>query len=347
MSAAKDLSRRLAARAEDFCRAYLPKGRRFGHYWSVGDVAGNPGRSLYVRLSGRDAGRWRDAATGEHGDLLDLLLLNQNLNTVRQAMEEARLFLGEPRHSQAPQPAGELAGADRTQTAQRLFSRGRPLPGTLAETYLNARSISAPLNWPALRFHPSCFYRAHEGTPLERWPALLAAVTDDRGQVIGLQRTYLTLDGSGKAPVDTPRRAMGRLLGGAVRFGAAAEVMAAGEGIETVLSLLSLFPAFPALAGLSAAHLAAVAFPSALRRLYVLRDNDVAGDFAEEQLAERCRVAGIDCRLLVPLRKDLNADLRRFTLESVRARMLAQLAPEDRVRFHDRSRPAGMSCCSG
>jgi hypothetical protein len=50
---------------------------------------------------------------------------------------------------------------------------------------------------------------------------------------------------------------MGHLLGNAVRFGKPKDIMAAGEGIETVLSLLSLFPALPMAAGLSAAHLAA------------------------------------------------------------------------------------------
>ncbi len=71
---------------------------------------------------------------------------------------------------------------------------------------------------------------------------------------------------------------MGRLLGHAIWFGAPEDVLAAGEGIETVLSLLSLFPSLPMIAGLSSAHLAAIMFPPGLRRLYCLRDNDNAGD---------------------------------------------------------------------
>jgi len=34
------------------CRAYLPAGRREGSYWIVGDLQNNPGRSLFVRLTG-------------------------------------------------------------------------------------------------------------------------------------------------------------------------------------------------------------------------------------------------------------------------------------------------------
>ena len=127
----------------------------------------------------------------------------------------------------------------------------------LAETYLRDRGITARLDWPSLRFHPACFYRADEQAPLERWPALIAVVTDLSGKLTGLQRTWLAYEGKGKAPLADPRRAMGCLLGHAVRFGEPADVMAAGEGVETVLSLLSHFPGLPMAAALSAAHLAA------------------------------------------------------------------------------------------
>ena len=126
---------------------------------------------------------------------------------------------------------------------------------------------------------------------------------------------------------------MGHLLGNAVRFGKPNGIMAAGEGIETVLSLLSLFPALPMAAGLSSAHLAAIQFPPGLRRFYVLRDNDAAGDVAENRLTERCRETGIDCRVLKPAAKDLNADLRAAPAHEVKARMIAQFAPDDRSRF--------------
>ena len=185
----------------------------------------------------------------------------------------------------------------------KLHALSRPVPGTLAETYLRGRGITARLSWPCLRFHPACYYRPDDGAPRQAWPALLGVVTDVAGTLTGLQRTYLARDGSGKAPLADPRRAMGLLLGNAVRFGKPSVVMAAGEGIETVLSLLSLFPALPMAAGLSAAHLAALLLPPGLRRLYVLRDNDTAGEIAEARLHQRCREAGIDCRVLKPARQ--------------------------------------------
>jgi Toprim domain len=334
MSYASELSRRLAADAEAVCRAYLPAGRRHGRYWIAGDVQGTAGKSLFVKLFGDGAGNWTDAATSEYGDLLDLIGLNKGFDDFRETLEEARHFLREPEHIRSPRRSrSSEPQRDTLAAAEKLTRFSRPVPGTLAETYLRGRSITARLYWPSLRFHPACYYRPEDGGARQSWPALLGVVTDLDGKLTGLQRTWLTRNGSRKAPLPDPRRALGHLLGNAVRFGKPREIMAAGEGIETVLSLVSLFPALPMAAGLSAAHLAALLFPPGLRRLYVLRDNDAAGDFAEDRLGERCRAAGIECRVLTPAAKDLNADLRAQPVHAVKARMLAQLAPEDRSRF--------------
>jgi hypothetical protein len=69
-------ARRLAREAEAVCRHYLSNGRREGRYWLVGDVHNTPGRSMFVRLQDSPkgpAGKWTDAATSEHGDLLDVI----------------------------------------------------------------------------------------------------------------------------------------------------------------------------------------------------------------------------------------------------------------------------------
>ena len=93
---------------------------------------------------------------------------------------------------------------------------------------------------------------------------------------------------------------MGHLLGNAVRFGVAHDVMAAGEGIETMLSLRCVCPTMPMVAALSAAHLAAILFPATLRRLYIARDDDPAGDGAMASLIDRAHEAGIEAIALSP-----------------------------------------------
>jgi hypothetical protein len=167
---------------------------------------------------------------------------------------------------------------------------------------------------------------------------MIAVVTDLSGAITGAHRTWLDPDGFdpirlGKAPIDTPRRAMGGLLGNAVRFGAANDVLAAGEGIETMLSLRCVLPTLPMTAALSANHLAALLLPPTLRRLYIARDNDAAGDGAAMTLTGRAHADGIEAITWSPRRGDFNEDLRAFGLDSLRAALRVQLAPQDVARF--------------
>jgi hypothetical protein len=337
-SEAADLAHRLARDAEAVCRYYLSNGRRQGRYWLVGDVANTPGRSLFVRLKGPDsgkgaAGKWTDAATGEHGDLLDLIAMNRGLDRLRDVLDEARLFLSLPRPKRPIRKQLPPAPTGSPESARRLFAAAQPISGTLAETYLRRRSITVAHGFSALRFHPRCYYRPDDGGPTETWPALIAAVTDRSGTITGAHRTWLDPSGRDKAPVDTPRRAMGHLLGNGVRFGIAHDVMAAGEGIETVLSLRRAIPTMPMVAALSANHLAALLLPATLRRLYVARDRDAAGDAVMSALTGRAQASGIESIGLLPRHGDFNEDLERLGIDDLRATLRLQLIPEDVARF--------------
>ncbi|MCB2080257.1 MAG: toprim domain-containing protein [Novosphingobium sp.] len=341
---AAELSERLAQNAHAVCRHYLPAGKREGRYWMVGDVAGTPGRSLYVRLfeTGRGAiGNWVDAATGEHGDLVDLIRLNQRHGRLAETIEEAERFLSlpTPADDERGGSPGLPAPAGSPTAARRLFAASKPIIGTLAATYLRSRGIMHLADLPALRFHPRCYYRPNDddlpGTP-GAFPALIASVTDDDGVQTGTHRTWLDPSGSTKAAVASPRRAMGNILGAAIRFGHAQDVMAAGEGIETMLSVRQALPTLPLAAATSSSHLAAILFPPALRRLYVARDRDAAGDAAYGILTERAQAAGIELLPLMPLLGDFNDDLQRDGFAGLGQCLIAQLHDTDRARFLSR-----------
>jgi hypothetical protein len=339
MGPAADIARRLAQNAEAVCREYLSNGRREGGAWRVGDIDNTPGRSLMVRLTGPDSGkgacgRWVDFATAQSGDLLDLIAHTCRLHTFRDVLEEARRFLSLPeREHQRSVPARPAVPSGSPEAARRLFASAKPIPGTLAAIYLRHRGIAVAGDLPALRFHPTCFYRAHEGAPRETWPALLAAVTDPEGVVTGVLRTWLARDGSGKALIATPRRSMGRLLGHGVRLGDASDILAAGEGLETMLSLRVVLPALPIVAALSATHLAGFIPPTGLRRLYIARDNDRVGRRAAEMLSARADAEGIEALVLAPHWDDFNTDLTTLGREALAASLRVQLTPEDVARF--------------
>ena len=199
---ATELAHRLAREAEAVCRHYLSNGRRVGNYWQVGDVRNAAGRSMFVRLSRdasgkRAAGKWTDAATGEHGDLLDVIRESCGFVDFRDVADEARRFLSlprpepdyPPRHSVVPTGSPKSATRGSPESARRLFAMSQPIAGTLAEAYLRARGITvlARLRKPSV---PSALLLpSGPYAPTETWPAMIAAVTDLDGRITGAHRT--------------------------------------------------------------------------------------------------------------------------------------------------------------
>lgn len=320
-SPARDVAIQLAERAEAFCRYYLSNGHRSGRYWIVGDTANTRGRSLFVRLIGPPhgqgaRGKWQDAATGEHGDLLDLLAAREGHRGLAETLAEARRFLGKPDVAAGDGYARGTPFIKRVDTsaiARRIWHEGKPLSGTLAETYLSLRHLPPP--YPAdLRVHPALEYRDHETGEMTFHPALLAAVKDASGGLRGIQRCWLAPNGQ-KAAVGDARRSLGRIHGHGVWLrhddpACPTRTLLIGEGVETVLSLAAMLPSAGMVAALSASHLAGFILPGWVRFLLIARDNDPAGLRAARTLASRAAENGINVSTLRPVLKDFNADLR-------------------------------------
>ena len=293
---------------------------------------------MMVRLKGTDrgaAGKWTDAATGEHGDLLDLIAQAQGCGTLADTLDEARRFLRlprpEPREPVTPAPQGA------PEAARRLFTMSKPIRGTIVETYLLTRGITDLRDCTSLRFHPRCYYRGDEDDQADAardaWPALIAAATDLTGAITGVHRTWLHPSGQAKAPVSTPRRSMGMINSQGVRIGRVGSIVAVGEGLETMLSLRVALPDLPIVAAGSANHLDALLLPESLHRLYVAEDDDPAGRRATASVMTRAEAAGIEAMRLAPARGDFNDDLRQLGREALHAALRVQLAPEDVERF--------------
>jgi len=325
-----ELSARLSLRAEAFCRHYLPQGRRKGAYWVIGDVTGAPGRSLYVRLAGPQTasgaqGRWRDAATGQHGDLLDLLALNQSHSSMAATLAEARRFLSDPAAQSSIRAGAYRNVKDRVAAAQRLFAASYALAGTPAEVYFATRGIVLQHPEPWLRFHPRCKLRVTPYSSAAQAPAIIAGVTDLTGRITGVQRLFLATDGSAKAAFDDPKRALGVLHGHGVWLGPRnSSALIVGEGLETMLSLRMILPEASCVATLAAAHLAAFLWPPDVSRLILAADHDRAGLAAANHLLQRARHAGITASIWCPATEDWNSELQAFGADSLHTR-LAQL----------------------
>lgn len=200
----------------------------------------NPGRadrsvgSFCITLSGPKAGRWNDYATGDKGDVIDLIGMSLGLSAT-DAIKEARTFLGldteSPELKRARDKAAAEAKRKRAQEQARQadqdekrrgiargvwFSAQEKIIGTPVDHYLRGRGIELgllPHQPGAIRYHPECrYYYADPVVDQEtgevatypdgrirtvtRWRVLPAMVTAiTRGKaIIDCHRTYLALD---------------------------------------------------------------------------------------------------------------------------------------------------------
>ena len=311
-----DLSADLADRAESFCRQYFPGGRKQGNYWQVGDTSGAKGQSLAIRLQaegGRKAGSWADYATGQYGDLIDLLQERLGSVTLKETLREARSFLGEapcpavlrePRKAERP----DAASSKRIARARKLFAAGKPVLGTLAATYLKGRGITRL--GPAIRYHPQVFLRQGEDVSNS-----------------GCARVYLDPSTGSLAAIESPKRILGQLHGQAIRFwsGKMRSDLIVGEGLENILSVGTALPEFDLASCLTATHLGLFIPPPRIKRIWIARDNDEAGRNASKKSRNQLESRGITCGYLVPNMGDFNDDLRAFGRDALRRSLLGSM----------------------
>lgn len=298
----------LAARAPDLARELLPGGVKDGPEWRCGSLAGEPGRSFALRLSGERAGIWCDFASGEAGDALDLVAQCACGGDKRAAVRWAKAWLGldgqapdarqrrqaTQRALRAAQGDGAADGADdaarrqRVAAALRLWLAGQAsIAGTPVDRYLKARAIDlAELGRQprALRFHPTCFH----GPTQARRPAMVAAICDAGGRHIGTHRTWLAPDASGrwgKAAIPGNKRVYGSHKGGTIRLwrgrsrrplaeAGPDETIAIAEGIEDGLTVALACPDWRVLAAVSVGNLGELELPPAVKDIVLVCQRD-------------------------------------------------------------------------
>lgn len=178
----------------------------------------------------------------------------------------------------------------KSRQAHRIWQETYPIGGTIAEKYLRGRGITIDLP-NTLRFHPEAFH----GPTGRRHTALVALV--EGGDGFAIHRTYLRLDGEGKAGLDGGDKLMlGATAGGAVRLTSGSGPILVGEGIESTLSAFILHgnPTAAAWATLSTSGMRGVRLPTvgalgylrgARRSLILAVDGDKAGREAGKELA--------------------------------------------------------------
>ncbi len=214
-----DIARLLAERVDRLVGDLLPGGHREGHEWRAGSVGGEPGASLGMHLIGHKRGIWRDFATGQQGDALDLVRAVLGLD-MPAALRWSRDWLGladdvpPPRRPRASS-SDNISPAARQARALDIWRDAiEDIAGTPAEAYLRSRGLD-PMRLPSLhglgRWPATLRYSERAVLdPARECRALIAAVhgsADGSGGLVrAVQRILLAPDGAALRDARGPPR---------------------------------------------------------------------------------------------------------------------------------------------
>jgi putative DNA primase/helicase len=205
-----------------------------------------------------------------------------------------------------PDELARRAAADEADRQQRI-AKARwiwqketyPATDTAAHTYLHSRGLYFKTVPEAIRFHPSLYHTESR----EYRPAMVCKINHVVLGDIGIECTYIAIDGSQKATLTPVRRTFGAKAGGAVHLGepTLGRWLVVGEGVETVLSVAQLIgcPAWPTL---SKDSIKSLVLPRWAGMVMIAADNDQngAGQRAAEWAACRWMAEGRRVKVVMP-----------------------------------------------
>lgn len=202
----------------------------------------------------------------------------------------------------SPLPQEPKSAAD---YARRLWAQGKRITShDPVGRYLKKRKLW--FNSPALRY---IHIKDHD--------LMLAAISDPKGNLVNIQRTYLTKEGE-KAPVEKVRRMLvGRIpQGSAVRLEAHQSVLGVAEGVETAMAASWRF-CIPTWAALGTNGLKNFSPPDGVKTVHIFSDNDqhYVGQLAAFTLAARLAKDKFEVIVHIPSEPgDWNDEIRRVAL---------------------------------
>jgi hypothetical protein len=329
------LDRDLLARVDSLMAWLGVSGKRTGNRWTGGDK----GARIEVVLTGSNAGAWGAWSAGHKGRGLIGVIAHVRGIPYREAIPEARAFLGhaprpdKPKPGLAPKNDAERR-APRIAKVHKLWAESRPVADTLGEVYLvSVRKFPRPADgWAAdIRFH-------------EQSRALILAGRDASGEVQFVHRVFLTNTGDNVRDIRGKKKKLtfGPMDGAALRLpGDPLGPVQHGEGGETSIAAW-LATGFETHCRFGAVGDAAR--PVQGRRNIALADDDPPGYPTEEALRRalrRWRAAGLDVLVAYPWperrhdKSDFADVLASTGAEAVRQRVDAATETVPKPEFPD------------
>ncbi|MEE8262777.1 MAG: toprim domain-containing protein [Gammaproteobacteria bacterium] len=244
------------------------------------------------RFTDHEGDGWYFCNQCGRGDGLDFLS-KFKVVSVGEACEAALLAIGQ-------------AALPRTRSAlNRNFGAGsHPIrKNDPAALYLGSRGLKRCS--PMIRFNPGIW----DGCSRKRLPAMIAAISNQTGNLVGWHATFLERNGKEwhKAKIEKPKRqaktSSATISGGAVRLlDPVAGMIAVAEGIETSLAVTQLF-GIPCWSLMNTSCVKTFKPPDGIREVRIFADTDenFRGQEAAYRLASRLHSEGFRVRVQMPI----------------------------------------------
>lgn len=225
-----------------------------------------------------DIGLFYCFGCGAKGDVIEYVKLREGVdfNQACRLLEEGYVATGLVRPSDAE------TDTQRTSAARDIWNAAGPITGTPASDYLTRRGL--PLEFTNqqadLRFARLSFDRS-----ATKHPALVAAARNVDGEIVAIQRIFLTEEGEKLAP--DCKRSLGPCKGAAIRLtgfnitNQSFDHIHVCEGLEDGLTLARMGEAEVWVA-MGATNLASVNLPAQCTKVTIATDNDEAGSKASD-----------------------------------------------------------------
>ncbi len=200
-----------------------------------------------------------------------------------------------------------------------IWARSVPAAGTPAEVYARSRGIVAELP-PTVRFVMTPRWIDPEtGEPGRDYPAMVCALQDADGEIVGVQCVVLANGGRSKykrtredGTEAKAKLTFGLIVGSALRLGPPGPTVMLCEGPEDGLTLMQTYPALSIWVACGTALMSRIAFPGSIQGVILAGDNGAAGHKAVDEATAAYLGQGLAVDEIFPGQhyKDWNDQLR-------------------------------------
>lgn len=178
--------------------------------------------------------------------------------------------------------------------AKDIWARRSPAARSPAEVYIREARGIRHLELPdTIGFIRTWAWKDYEtGEVGEDLPAMICALQDLNGDVVGLQRIFLRDGGRAKARMRNPKRSLGAIGGSAFRLGPPRAEITLVEGPEDALTLAQELPGRSVWCACGTGNLHQIDLPDEVQSVLLAGDNNDAGRLAVAKAAEAYAKAG-------------------------------------------------------